>query len=524
MIVIIWIIFLWFCATSFKHSTHILQQNHYQLDRYRIWLKQFVFHNKNVMLRWMLLFLPIYGLLIVSNSVDIITLYLLMLFVYGFLFFQYERQKEYVVPLQYTARVKRFLIVQISVVTIGIVLCSIWLSKKGFIAITPIIYAFPWLSVWISYGICYPMEKAIQFYYIKDAKQRLFSNSNLRKIAITGSYGKTSTKHIVKKLIDEEYYTCMSPKSYNNKMGLTITIRTILQPLHEVFIAEMGSDHKGEIHELTNFIQPEIGIVTAIGPQHIETFHTMHTIVEEKMSLIESLPVYGTAILNYDNAYIRNYSIKNKCNKITYGIHYEDVDIRAIDIQYHNDGTTFTVRDQERAYTVSTKLLGEHNVLNILAGICLAKTLKVKEDQIQNAIRRIPFVEHRLQIKKEKTYTLLDDSFNSNPEGAKYALDVLHKMPNCKWIITPGFLDMANEKEKAHITYAKQIAKVCDIVILIGKKHTKDIYETLLEEGFQKDAIYTFEKMQDALIKVDNECRNQEIILIENDFPDAFQY
>ena len=104
-----------------------------------------------------------------------------------------------------------------------------------------------------------------------------------------GSYGKTSTKNILYHLVNDTFMTLKTPHSYNNPMGITKTIRTMLQPIHEVFLCEMGADHVHDIEELMEFVQPSMSIVTSIGSQHLQTFHSMENIQKEKMQMIEKI-------------------------------------------------------------------------------------------------------------------------------------------------------------------------------------------------------------------------------------------
>ena len=139
-------------------------------------------------------------------------------------------------------------------------------------------------------------------------------------------------------------------------MCITRTIREMLKPIHEIFVCEMGADKVGDITELMNFVHPQVGIVTSIGPQHLQTFKTQENITHEKMQMIEMLPKDGVGILNYDNELIRNYKVKNPVKIITYGIQNENVDYRAVDIQYHPTGSSFTVVHQNERIALTTKL------------------------------------------------------------------------------------------------------------------------------------------------------------------------
>lgn len=367
------------------------------------------------------------------------------------------------------------------------------------------------------------VEQGIQQLYVNDAKRILNKHANLIKIGITGSYGKTSVKTILQELIGNRYYALMTPNSYNNLMGITLTIRQLLKPIHEVFICEMGADHIHEIEQLAKFVQPNIAIVTAVGPQHLQTFHTIENILHEKMQLVEQLPSNGIAFLNKDNAYIRNYNFLNKRDIVWYSIK-EPSDFQATNIHYHESGVSFSIHYDEQEYVFETKLLGEHNVLNITAAIAVAFTLGIPMNLLQRSVLRLPFVEHRLQLRQTPSYRLLDNAYNSNPEGAKEALEVLKQMPGKHIVLTPGFIELGVLEEDAHQAFGKQISKCADIVILIGPIQTKAIYEGLIIENYPQSQIHVVTSTAKALQLVSTIASKNDTVLIENDLPDAFNH
>ena len=258
-----------------------------------------------------------------------------------------------------------------------------------------------------------PMEIMINNHYLKDAKKTINGLPSLIKIGITGSYGKTSTKNIIDAVLSEVYYTLKTPLSYNTPMGITKTIREYLKPIHEVFICEMGADKVGEIDFLTKFVKPHYGIVTSIGPQHLNTFLNMENIINEKMLMIENLPSDGIGFVNMDNRFIREYPIRINCKLIKYGIKSRDVDYYIEDIAYHSHGSCFVVVDKSRKqHSFSTKLLGEHNIMNILVAIAVGREMSISWETLQRTINNLNHIEHRLQLKKINGYTFIDNAFD----------------------------------------------------------------------------------------------------------------
>lgn len=226
---------------------------------------------------------------------------------------------EYVKPLVYTGRVKR----QIVVYAILSFIITFLLTKNlhNYLNLVGIISIYlPYLLIYLVAIITNPIENAIKKGFENEARDILKNDDNLIKVGITGSFGKTTTKNVVNDIISSKYLTLITPASYNTPMGITRTIREMYKPIYQVFICEMGADHVGEITYLMDFVKPKYGIVTSIGPQHLNTFGNLDNIIKEKMKEIERLPKDGVGIINLDNEYIANYKINNTCKVLSVGI------------------------------------------------------------------------------------------------------------------------------------------------------------------------------------------------------------
>lgn len=522
---ILWVLMmLCFLFIPTKEAMHMYQQNRYQLPRYHTWLKG-VMHIKSTWIGKMLVScLPLACLCLLPNWMDVYPISMMLLIVYTVVMIRWDVHHAYIKKIKFTYRIRRLTAAFcVSYAIVFIVLYQLC-DLRVLMLLMPLFFFLPWIWLEGVASLMKPLEEAIRNSYAKEAKAMLKDRDHLIKVGITGSYGKTSVKNILYSLLSTRYYTFMTPHSYNNLMGLTISIRKLLKPIHEVFIAEMGADHVGEITLLAHFIEPTVGIVSAVGPQHLETFGSQENILLEKMQMIECLPQDGVGIINYDNEWIRSYPITNSCKIMRYGIHEKDVDVFADHIQYSPQGTTFQVHYQNREFTVSTCLLGEHNVCNILAAICAAKALQISDADIQRALKQQRFVEHRLEVRKTTTYTILDDAYNANPQGANYALDVLSQMPGVRYIMTPGFLDLGDEKQSAHHQLAKKIVECADVAILIGQTQTQDILEALLQEGYDASQIHVLASVQEGFALLSTLADQEDTVLIENDLPDAFNH
>ena len=222
-----------------------------------------------------------------------------------------------------------------------------------------------------------------------------------------------------------------------------------------------------------------------------------------------------------DNEYIRNYHVKNNCQLVTYGI-YHDADYQACDIVYSPKGSKFNVLYDGVKYPFETKLLGEHNIMNILAAIAIARYLGVDFDKLASSVKNVQYVEHRLEVKKINGYTFIDNAFNSNPSGASMSLKVMSMMPNKRFIVTPGLIDLGDKQDEINKDLGKQMKDQVDVVILVGPIQTKAIYDGLSESGFDMNNVYVTKTVKEAFALVYQLADTKDTILLENDLPDAF--
>lgn len=521
LIVVSWIILY---STSIKKSLHMFQQNRYEIRRYWPWLLEHIQVDTKQAFMWILIYVAYISTAFVANiypAYGATLTFLLTLFL-SYQFVRIEQRMNYIKKLNITSRVKRQIIVMVILVLITLFhvfqLDWMWISL-----FTPIMIGIIWLYIILMALITMPFESIVKRIYIHKAKVILNQHSRLIKVGITGSYGKTSSKNILNEILSEKYYVLSTPASFNTPMGLTITIREQLKTIHQVFIAEMGADKVGEIDFLSKFIRPQYAIITSIGPQHLNTFKSLENIIREKMRLIENLPVSGVGVINYDYETVRNYRIKNNCKIISYAIDHE-ADFVAKNIEYSPNGSNFIVQCKEGDYAFSTRLLGKHNIANILAGIALGRQLDLSWELLQKAVSNVNYVEHRLQLKKINGFNYIDNAFNSNPEGAKMSLEVLKLMPNHRFIVTPGMIDLGVKQNELNKQFGFQMKDHADTVILVGKKQTQAIYEGLKESGFNLEQVIVLDTVKEAFKYIESHASKDDIILLENDLPDAFNH
>lgn len=431
------------------------------------------------------------------------------------------------VPLKYTNRVKRMLFTS-TLLYLIILITGIWLfyANKVFdFVIIPtqlLCISIPYLIMFSNF-LNTPLEKHINQKFINEAKDKLESMTNLTIIGITGSYGKTSVKHILGKLLGKDYNVLITPGNYNTTLGVVITIRQYLSPIHEIFICEMGAKGVGEIKEICDIVHPHHAVITSIGEQHLETFLSVENIIKTKFELADAInSEEGTVFLNYDNEYIRNH--KTNKNIISYAIDNQ-ADYMPYDIRLDEQGCTFmlNMKGEDKPVKFTTNLIGKHNVLNIAGCIAVAHKLNVSVNTLVQRVKQLEQVEHRQQIIKKDFGIIIDDAYNSNPSGAKSALDTLSMFDMTKIVITPGMVELGDRQYELNKEFGKQITKVADYIILVGKNQTKPIQDGIKEQNYDENRIFIMEDMNKAIATAYNiKCDNKKAILIENDLPDNY--
>ena len=510
-----------------KKSLHMLQQNLYnENNRYVKWVMK---NKKDTLINIDLINIILFVLtIIVNNKLFTNTIVGIIIFFYlilGGILLSDRKKEQTKKPLVITARIKR-LIVTISLLYLITLLLIIFVNKNC-ILFTLVLISYNYLVTFLANVINKPVEKCVYTYYLTKAKTKLKSMPNLKIVGITGSYGKTSSKNILSDILNIKYNALPTPRNLNTYYGLMITINNHLTKFDDIFIAEMGAYVKGEIKGLCDLVHPKYGILTTIGTAHLESFGSEKNIQEGKFELIESLPSDGIGILNMDDPKQTSYKLKNNCKIVWVGIDNKDADVYASKIKTTNKGYKFdiTFKKDKKTHSFETRLLGKHNIYNILSAVALGYELGIGIDLLAQAVKQVKPVEHRLELKKLGNFYQIDDAYNSNPTGAKNALEVLSTMPGDKIVVTPGMIELGEKEDDYNREFGKQIATIskADYVILVGKKKTKVIYEGLLKNGYDEDKVIIINDVVKAYNIINGlKTKKDMYALFENDLPDTY--
>ncbi len=376
-----------------------------------------------------------------------------------------------------------------------------------------VLILFSPIVIVILFAVAKPMEELIKLHYLKKAKRKL-QKLNCKKIAITGSFGKTSTKNILYQILAEEFDVCATPKSYNTPMGICKTILEDLKETDEFFIVEMGARHVGDIGFLAKYVGVDFGIMTPIGNCHLETFGSIENIEKTKYELCENTK--DVVIFNGKSKSTKK--LYKKYPQKKYLVCEEGSFAYAKDAVSNSDGTEFVMMLDGKQFLCQTKLLGKANIDNIVVATAMAYLLGESLYNIQNAIKHIQPTPHRLELIKGQFVDVIDDSYNSNFEGFKQALEVLASFEGKKIVVSPGIVELGKQQEKVNYDIGKEIAKVADIFVIMNQTNKKALNDGAKEGGLSE--IYyanTRSEQKEILKKI---LQKGDVVLFENDLPD----
>ena len=430
-------------------------------------------------------------------------------------------------PLKFTKRMIRIYAV-LFVLYLGITFTLLMFSlsysnhmRVSVISLVPIVIPIivPFATI-----INYPIEKLIAAIYKSKCKKKLKKQKELIKIGITGSYGKTTTKMFLYQFLKDDFKVCATPSSYNTPMGICKVVLNELKSDDQIFIAEMGANKVGDINELCDMVGVDAGIITAVGPQHLETFKTLENVIKTKSELYESLKEDSVCVFNLASE--NTNKMFNQCklkNKIAIG--KKDSFMFAKNIVAKSSGLEFCIVYNKKEYNTQTKILGEHNIQNILLAASMALKLGVSIEKILDIIPKLQPVEHRLEFKQlENNIVIIDDSFNSNIQGTAVALNTLKLFENNrKIVVTPGLIELGKNENLENVEYGKRIADVCDIAILVGKTQSENLKKGLVERNFKEENIIVKDTLFEVTELFKTLLQSGDVVLLENDLPDNYK-
>lgn len=401
------------------------------------------------------------------------------------------------------------------VLTLVLAACSSWSQSQNFVGMSQgaqgliafgyfVLYAnllgsiFLTLSVWILS----PADFLVKAYIVAKGKAKLKQFPNLKIIGITGSFGKTTMKEALATVLAQRYKVLKTPENINTPVGISRLVLKELKPETEIFIVEMGANHKHDIRELTKLAQPDVSVLTGINEAHLETFGNIETTISTKFEIVTFSKPESLVVLNADSSLVK--------------ANFE---------KYVTNHRVIWYQSQEGVpFQANVSLIGGYIIGVLNACLSIGKEFKLSDEEIKRGIEQIQAVPHRLQvIKSPNGITVIDDSYNGNPAGVSEAIKALKAYPAKRRIyITPGLVEMGSENESVHIKIGEQLASVADLIILIRNSATPFIAKGLSSKGFDVKNIVWFNSASKAHASLGGILVSGDVILFQNDWPDNY--
>lgn len=378
--------------------------------------------------------------------------------------------------------------------------------------------------------LLFPYEESRRRYFMRKAAHTLRA-SGATVIAITGSYGKTSTKHYLHHLLNGRFRAYMTPKSYNTLMGISRVVNDEFarDPHYDYFIAEADAYFVGENAAICRLVAPKLGIVMSVGPMHLERLGSMENIIKAQYEIIEALPPDGVGFFNGDDPHVLEMAARGypQTRIIISQRGAQGARFEALNVRFSAEGTTFTVRDNLNGATceVVMPLYGETNVTNVLMAIAVAAHLGMSFDEIAPRVATLQPAEHRLVRRQLPDGTvIIDDAYSANPVGTKAALDVLalHTHSTRRIVISSGMFELGAQAESANRALGAHMAKTATDIILIGAQQTAAVREGALAAGFPPERLRVVTNLEEATAYYRSIAQAGDTLLVLTDLPDTY--
>jgi len=353
------------------------------------------------------------------------------------------------------------------------------------------------------------------------AAKKIEQFGNLKVVAITGSYGKTSTKEFLATILSSKFKVLATKEHRNSEIGIATTVLEDLNDSHEVFIAEMGAYNTGGITLLCDMVSPEIGVVTGVNGQHLATFGSMENLLsaEGGRELLESLPKEGFLVVNGDNKYCVDLYKSAKIHKQFYAVNniVIDADIFTKEVtvgEHFLDFIAMTKKGEVAHFNVN--VLGRQNIQNLLAAILVAKEIGMSLEEISEAAKNIKQEQAGITLRRGiHGINIIDSSYSSNPDGVNADLEYLKVFHGKRAIVMPCLIELGEKSVEVHKEIGKKIAEICDMAIITTKDKLEEIKQGAIQGGMHEDRIIFCEKPEEILSHITTFCGEGDAVLLE---------
>jgi len=315
----------------------------------------------------------------------------------------------------------------------------------------------------------------------------------IEAVAVTGSNGKTTTKDLIGQLLSAEMETLVAPASYNNLIGLSLTI-LLLKRRHRAVVFELGMNHQGEILELAEICRPRIAVITNIGPAHIGNLGSIEEIAAAKSEILERLEGEKITFFNADDNRVREIVSSPPGPVVGFGFGPE-AEVRASNPSYGGTGVSFDLRIAGKKMRVSSPLPGRHNIYNLLAALAVGEYLGISPERLAESVRSAVLPSQRMEMDMVGGVELINDAYNANPVSMLAALSAWQRM-DCRGrriMVSGDMNELGVFSVKEHREWGEILGKSkLDFLVFVGSL-SKESYQAAVDRGFSRRRIFSVE-------------------------------
>ena len=341
---------------------------------------------------------------------------------------------------------------------------------------------------------------------------------NIPVIGITGSYGKTSTRALLDAALSSKFKTLASQANFNNEIGVPMTLFQ-LDETHEAAVIEMGMRGRGQIEYLAKVAEPTIGLITNIGPQHIELLGSIEEVALAKAELVEQLPEEGLAVLPFDSPFFELLKAKCKCRVVTFGTQ-EGADYRVTQVQISPDGgVEFSVEFGTHSQPITLAIPGVHNALNAGAAFAVAHQMGAEPEAIALALESAELPGARMRVLKTDTTTIIDDCYNAGPDSTRAALQTLLDFPGSgrRVAVLGDMKELGEFSESEHRKIGAFAGQFVELLIGVGSE-TRPLLNAALvsaKEVENEMEVHWFDSAEEAKTEVQKMIQDTDVVLVK---------
>ena len=519
-----------------------LQQQDYQGYRFLQWTVLHQLYDRK------LTFVLIGALIMLLMLPTVLVIVMLAITFSSFAFLEPDPRHVGKKVLVLTSRAQRILVVSCVLVScLNLAALSLFtIAPWGMVvALIVLVQSLP-LLLTLSNLLLIPVESRIQKKYWSQAQHKL-QQLNPYVIGVTGSFGKTSVKHILGHILATTSSAFITPGSVNTPMGIARMIRERLSDSHKYFVVEMGAYRKGSIAKICQLVSPKLGIITSIGDAHYERFQSLENTAEAKLELADAvLAADGTMVLAAPVSQFQAFARRPWQQNKAVGKHLQLCDLDWHDQEKsssvaHKDltqiclkaahqtanGLSVKIEDKGRgqSYILQVPIYGIHQAKNIALAFATARVLEIDPESIITALKSLPQIVHRLEVKPQANGAIIiDDAFNANVDGFIAALEVLNVLvqkPGRRILVTPGLVEMGDNHDEAHSQLGQKSAEQVDIALVVLSSRIPTFVESFRAgKGGRLIECETFDQAQQWL---QQNTSSRDVVLLENDLPDIYE-